>query len=109
MRATGVDEAAGISHLIGWIYGVGAVPGLYVKHPDADAIATRVARRLGTTKTQAVISGLKKLEAELPPEGSTQEGDVWRWLRSYKERFPPLKPTGLKADKAFYDELSGDI
>jgi antitoxin VapB len=85
------------------------MPGLYVKHPDADAIATRVARRMGTTKTQAVISGLKRLEAELPPEEIGEEGDVERWLREYKRRFPPLKPTGLKADKAFFDELSGDL
>lgn len=85
------------------------MPGLYVKHPEADEIATRVARRLGTTKTQAVISGLKKLEAELPPEADEAEGDVERWLQRYKERFPPLKFTGQKIDKAFWDELSGDL
>jgi antitoxin VapB len=85
------------------------MPGLYVKHPDADAIATRLARRLGTTKTQAVISGLKKLEAELPPETEEPEGDVERWLRGYKERFGPLKFTKHKIDKAFFDELSGDL
>jgi antitoxin VapB len=83
--------------------------GLYVKHPDADVIATRLARRLGTTKTQAVIQGLKKLEAELPPEKDAPEGDVERWLRRYKERFGPLEFSKHPVDKAFFDELSGDL
>jgi hypothetical protein len=86
----------------------GHVPGLYVKHPDADAIATRLARRMRTTKTHAVISGLKILEEQLPPEDDSAKGDVEQWLTRYKERFPPLKFTGQKIDKAFWDELSGD-
>ena len=85
------------------------MPGLYVKHPDADLIATRLARRMGTTKTQAVLAGLKKLESELPPEADAPEGDVERWLRGYRKRFGPLKFSKNKVDKAFFDELSGDL
>ena len=75
---------------------------LYIKDADTAARATRVARRLGTSKTEAVRRALVALEAGLPAE---PQADIVARLRAWQERHPLGKPTGLEADKAFYDSL----
>lgn len=56
----------------------------------------------GTTKQdavkQAVMAELERLRNET----------LWGRLQRLHEKFGPLEPTGLLADKAFFDDLSGD-
>jgi antitoxin VapB len=79
---------------------------LYIKdHATAD-LASRVARELGTTKTEAVRRALLKIEAEL--EASRPKQSTVEWLREYRRKHPLPPSTGLKVDKAFFDWLSGE-
>ncbi len=75
---------------------------LYIKDGETAALAARVAARLGTSKTEAVRRALHRIEAELPDPVESQS--TIAWLREFRRR-TPLKPTGLVADKAFYDSL----
>lgn len=80
---------------------------LFIKDNKTASLAERVAKRLGTTKTEAVRRGLEAIEAEMdrsePRETARQK------LERFWREHPLPPPTGLKADKAFYDELSGDL
>lgn len=79
---------------------------LYIKDGETAALAGRVAAQLGTTKTDAVRKGLRALEqlgAGEKPEGSTAD-----WLRDYRAKHPLPDMQRMKADKAFFDSLSGE-
>ena len=79
---------------------------LFIKDAETAELATRVARRRGVTKTQAVRDALLKAEADLPTQPVKQS--TADWLRDYR-RLHPLPPlTGEKADKAFFDEMWGE-
>lgn len=79
--------------------------GLFIRDAETEARARRLSKRLGKSKTEIIRNELRRLEASLPPE----ENDFERWLRLDAERFPPLKQGPIKADKAFFDDLSGDF
>ncbi|WP_315761304.1 type II toxin-antitoxin system VapB family antitoxin [Sphingomonas sp. Y38-1Y] len=79
---------------------------LYIKDPETAALATRLAKRLGTTKTEAVRDALRKAEQALPKEEGARS--TLDWLNEYRQRNPLPPPTGRKADKAFFDWLSGE-
>ncbi len=78
---------------------------LYIKDSETAALASEVAAELGTTKTEAVKRGLRsiQLEAVKAPGGSTAQ-----WLRAYRNTRPLPDLEKMKADKAFFDELSGE-
>lgn len=80
---------------------------LYIKDSDTADLVTRVAKRSGMTKTALVRELAEAREREL------NRGDRWMSSRERLQKFwrehPLPPPTGLKADKAFYDELSGDL
>ena len=79
---------------------------LYIKDPETAALVARVAQRVGMTKTALVRELAAAREAELqrddPPVSS------WERLQKFWREHPLGEPTGLKADKAFFDELWGD-
>lgn len=79
---------------------------LYIKDPDTAALASEVAAALGTTKTEAVRDSLLRRKAELEAKGRAQ--DVLRKLDAHRRAHPLPPPTGLPADKAFFDELWGE-
>ncbi|WP_033922133.1 type II toxin-antitoxin system VapB family antitoxin [Sphingomonas sp. 37zxx] len=79
---------------------------LYIKDGETAALAARVAARMGISKTEAVRSALQKVEAELGPEQVPQS--TVEWLMNFRRDNPLPPPTGLKADKAFFDWLSGE-
>lgn len=81
------------------------MPGLFIRDAEIEARAQRLSKRLGKSKTEIIRAELKRLEDSMPPE----ENDFERWLRIDSERFPPLKQGLIKADKAFFDDLSGDL
>lgn len=80
---------------------------LYIKDPETAALAASLAARLRITKTQVVRDALKEKQQALS-EAPRPGGAVERYLRWQNENpLPP--PTDLKADKAFFDEMWGEI
>lgn len=75
---------------------------LYIKDSDTADRATRIARRLGTTKTEVVRRALLALEERLP---SGPADDMVARLHAWQRAHPLGEATGLAADKAFYDSL----
>jgi antitoxin VapB len=80
---------------------------LFIKDSETADLVTRVARRLGLTKTDAVHRAVAQLEASL--DRSELNPDAPEWLKTFWRDHPLPSPTGLKADKAFFDDLSGDL
>jgi antitoxin VapB len=79
---------------------------LYIKDPETAALASRLATRLGVTKTEAVKRALKDAERSLP---DAPEVRSWsEWIADYRREHPLPPPTGKVADKAFFDWLSGE-
>jgi antitoxin VapB len=76
----------------------------YVKDPATDKAVRRLARLRGKTLTETIREAVEKaLEQETRPASLRER------LKPIQERFARLPKSGLKADKAFFDELSGDI
>lgn len=76
---------------------------LYVKDAEANLLATRLAERCGISKTAAVKQALAHELARHDATPSLRER-----LRAWREAHPLGEPTGLKADKAFYDSLNDE-
>lgn len=79
---------------------------LYIKDEETAALVSRVAERSGMTKTALVKELAAAREAELDratPALSVREKLEEFWLEN-----PLGNPTGLKADKAFFDEMWGE-
>ena len=76
---------------------------LYVKDDETNALATKLADRRGISNTAAVKLAL---ERELARD------DVVKPLRermaAWRKAHPLGEPTGLVADKAFYDSLNDE-
>lgn len=74
---------------------------LYIKDDETAALVTKLARQRGMTKQDAVRLAVR---AELDRGAATVAlRDRFAALRA-RYRLPPA--TGLKADKAFFDDLS---
>lgn len=72
----------------------------HIRDPETDALVRKLAAREGLGLTEAVKTAVReKLEAEKPLRDEVRE--IQQEIRRYR-------PTGRKADKAFFDELSGD-
>lgn len=82
---------------------------LYIKDQKTAFLAERVAERLGTTKTEAVRQALEKLEAAIEPVAPPKKMSTVEWVREYRKKNPLPEKLGPVPDKAFYDELSGDL
>ena len=78
-------------------------------HIDADtsAIVSRVASKMGVSETEAIREAILKVENELDRGDGLI--DTREMLRKFWREHPLPPPTGFKADKAFFDELSGDL
>lgn len=81
---------------------------LYIKDAKTAERAARIAERLGTTKTAALNRAFDALERTLPPYEDTPPTDFVEWMKWHRARNPLPQPTGLKADKAFFDEMWGE-
>jgi antitoxin VapB len=76
----------------------------HVRDEETDAAVRRLAKRKGKTLTATVREA-----CEHEYEREYGKDDFVEAVREAQEAFRKLgKPTGLKADKAFYDELSGE-
>ena len=76
----------------------------HVRDPETDALVRRLARQKGVGITEAVKlavdAELRREAAEKPPLRDR--------IRAIQDEVQSWPCTGLKADKAFFDELSGD-
>lgn len=73
---------------------------IHIRDPDTDAVVRRLARRRGVGITEAV-----KLAAEA--ELRRDADDIQAALRDVQAEVAARGRSGLKADKAFFDDLSG--
>lgn len=76
----------------------------HIRDPEADRAVRELAARKGLSLTdavkQAVQNELLQMDQNVP---------FLERIRDLQQRVAAYPKTGLKADKAFYDELSGDI
>ena len=67
----------------------------------------RAAKRLGVSEDEAIRRALAELLGK--PEPVPPRPNLREWLAEYRRQHPLPPPTGLVADKAFYDDLSGGL
>jgi antitoxin VapB len=76
---------------------------LNIRSPVVNRLAAQLAARQHVSKTEAVRlaleSALRRLDEAVPLRDR---------LRPLQDRVRRRPPTGFEADKAFYDELSGE-
>jgi antitoxin VapB len=75
----------------------------YVKDPATDRAVRRLAKLKGKTLTETIREAVEKEFSSLDRKKPLRER-----LRPLQERVAKIPRTGEVADKAFYDELSGD-
>jgi antitoxin VapB len=76
----------------------------HIRDQETDTLVRALARQKGVGLTEAVklaVQGELKREREAVP--------LWERLKPIQDRVLAHPPTGLEADKAFFDELSGDL
>jgi antitoxin VapB len=76
----------------------------HIRDEETDTLVRTLAKQKGVGLTEAVklaVQGELKREKEAIP--------LWERLQPIQDRVLAHPPTGLEADKAFFDELSGDI
>ena len=78
----------------------------YVKDPATDKVVRKLAKLKGKTLTETIREAVEKALVEQKLENSATFLDRIRPIQDRLARYPS---TGLEADKAFYDELSGDV
>jgi antitoxin VapB len=76
---------------------------LNIRNEDVNVLAEKLAVRTHLNKTEAVKlaleNELRRLDEKLP---------LWERLKPLRDRIAAYPDTGFVADKAFFDELSGD-
>lgn len=75
----------------------------YIKDPATDKAVRRLAKLRGKTLTDTIREAV---ENELRKE---RRGTLPQRLDAIAQRLSKFPRSGLEADKAFFDELSGDI
>lgn len=73
---------------------------LHIRDEETDELVRRLAEIRGVGLTEAVRDAVK---------GELDRIPLWEKLRPMREWYASLPDTGLKADKAFFDELSGEV
>ena len=79
---------------------------LYIKDEETAALAAEVAKRLGTTKTEAVRTALREKRASF--QALDERPDFLEWLKERRKTHPLPPRVGHVADKAFFDEMWGE-
>lgn len=76
---------------------------LYIKDDSTAALVDKLAKRRGITKQDAV-----KQAVQAALDGDAEAVPMRARLQKFWDEHPMPPPTGLKADKAFFDDLSGE-
>jgi antitoxin VapB len=77
--------------------------GIRIDNPVVETLARDLAQRHGTDVTEIIR---RALEEKAQRDGT--EPTLWEKLRPLREELARTGRTGLEADRAFYDELSGE-
>jgi antitoxin VapB len=78
---------------------------IHLREPETDLAVRKLAARLGVSLTEAIrISATNELART-----ERQRKPLAARLLKIQNRVAAHRPTGLKADKAYFDELSGDL
>lgn len=81
----------------------------HIRDPETDRIVRALAARTGVTLTDAVReAAAEKLARVERIEVQADQRPLRERIRDIQERVAARGKTGLKADKAFFDWLSGD-
>jgi antitoxin VapB len=75
----------------------------HVRDPKTDALVRKLAQRHGIGITDAIREAV---EEKLRRDEKTLS--LWERTADIRARIASYPDTGLRADKAFYDELSGE-
>jgi antitoxin VapB len=85
------------------------VMAFHIRDAEADRLVRDLAKAKGVSMTEAVKSSARReLERVREELRAKQSPDIREGIRMIQERVAARGRTGLKADKAFYDWLSGD-
>jgi antitoxin VapB len=76
----------------------------HIRDPKTDKAVRQLAARKGVSMTEAVREAVENELAKLEED----KRPMLERIRDIQERVAACPKTGLKADKAFYDWLSGD-
>lgn len=79
--------------------------GIYVKDPETDRIVRKLAKLRDQTLTDAIRSSAAQALRE---EVEFNDADFLSELHSLQDQLKAFPPSGRKADKAFFDWLSGE-
>jgi antitoxin VapB len=79
---------------------------IFVKDPSTSQAVRELAKLRGVSLTEAIRDAVQKALVEQQRLKSENFLEAVRRLQAEVAKYPD---TGLKADKAFYDDLSGDI
>ena len=77
---------------------------LYIKDDETARLVAELAKRTGMTKQDAVKSAVRAKLETFPAKPTAREQ-----LEAFYREFPKPEPTGDLADKAFFDDLSGEF
>ena len=78
---------------------------IYIKDPATDKAVRQLAKLKGVTLTEAIRGAIERALAE---EQVRENEDFMAGIRELQARLAKHPKTGLKADKAFFDWLSGE-
>lgn len=77
--------------------------GLSIKNAEVETLARDLARRHGTGVTEIIHRALAE-----KAQRDAAEPTLWEKLAPLHAKLKGYGKTGLQADRAFYDELSGE-
>jgi antitoxin VapB len=81
----------------------------HIRDPETDQVVRELAREMGTTMTEAVrITASNALRRVRQRRKSSDTRPFIDSIRDIQEEIASFPRTGLNADKAFFDALSGD-
>jgi antitoxin VapB len=82
---------------------------LFIKDPEANELAEQLARQRGLTKTAAVKLALRHELDQSPLEPIKDTRPLRERMIDFWKRHPLPEHLGPIPDKAFYDDLSGNL
>jgi antitoxin VapB len=85
------------------------VVAFHVRDPETDATVRKLARKTGMTITDAIkTAAAEKLDRLERAEAAKDKRPFIDSIRDIQQEVAGFPKTGLKADKAFFDSLSGE-
>jgi antitoxin VapB len=84
---------------------------LYIKDAETAALVERVAKRSGMTKTALVreLTAAREAELDRAQKSRNPRDNPREWLKNFWQKHGITPSEGLSTDKAFFDDLSGDL